>query len=398
MLKVLQLIASYLPRRQGWMHSLISQLPETHNLVGAAKFICEDPEFFGAELTLLRRPLQELLSRAGAERIAAGRFLLRLEGRWYRQRLERRARSVDVVHSHFADWGWQNHRWIRRTGRPHVISFYGYDYGLFSWGYERLFRPQGWPDEATALAAFWRCADLFLCEGEYGRQCLLRHGCPEHKAQIQHLGVAVSGIPLHARRKRPAELQLLQVAGFVEKKGQPFALAAFLQALADCPNMTLTFAGNDPLGLRQQLDERIPAYARDKVKIIDSIPFHQLRGYFKGFQVFIHPSCHTAAGDCEGGAPVVLLDAQATGLPIISTRHCDIPEEVIDGETGLLAEEKDVSTLASHIRRFYQMEQAEYDVFARQARAHVEAHYDIAHNAAHLAEIYRTLMGRPEGA
>ena len=32
--------------------------------------------------------------------------------------------------------------------------------------------------------------------------------------------------------------------------------------------------------------------------------------------------------DCEGGAPIVLLDAQATGLPIISTKHCDIPDEV----------------------------------------------------------------------
>ena len=54
------------------MHSLISQLPETHNLVGAAKFICEDPEFFGAELTLLRR--QALGARVAAV-MAEARFL-----------------------------------------------------------------------------------------------------------------------------------------------------------------------------------------------------------------------------------------------------------------------------------------------------------------------------------
>lgn len=39
----------------------------------------------------------------------------------------------------------------------------------------------------------------------------------------------------------------------------------------------------------------------------------------------------------EGGAPIALLDAQATGLPVLSTRHCDIPFEVEHERTGLLA-------------------------------------------------------------
>ncbi len=55
--------------------------------------------------------------------------------------------------------------------------------------------------------------------------------------------------------------------------------------------------------------------------------------------------------DCEGGAPVVLLDAQATGMPVISTTHCDIPDEVVHGETGLLSPEKDVGALAELIKK-----------------------------------------------
>jgi colanic acid/amylovoran biosynthesis glycosyltransferase len=91
---------------------------------------------------------------------------------------------------------------------------------------------------------------------------------------------------------------------------------------------------------------------------------------------------------------VVLLDAQATGMPVISTTHCDIPSEVIDGETGLLAPERDVGGLAEHIRRFYAMDASEYQGFCKRARKHVEEQYDIARNAVALRDIYQDVIDR----
>jgi colanic acid/amylovoran biosynthesis glycosyltransferase len=88
---------------------------------------------------------------------------------------------------------------------------------------------------------------------------------------------------------------------------------------------------------------------------------------------------------------VVLLDAQATGMPVIATRHCDIPSEVIEGSTGLLVDERDVHGLADAIRRFCSMDQAEYDTFARHASAHVCEQFDARTCSAALAEVYHEL-------
>ena len=61
------------------------------------------------------------------------------------------------------------------------------------------------------------------------------------------------------------------------------------------------------------------------------------------------PSITAQNGDTEAGAPVAILETQATGLPVISSYHADIPEVVVDGKSALLAPERDVGTLAKHL-------------------------------------------------
>jgi colanic acid/amylovoran biosynthesis glycosyltransferase len=96
--------------------------------------------------------------------------------------------------------------------------------------------------------------------------------------------------------------------------------------------------------------------------------------------------------ECEGGAPVVLLDAQMVGLPVISTFHCDIPEEVIDGVTGLLSNEKDIDSLRDDISRFYRMDDSEYQTFSKNARKHVAENYDSRKNSIALKSVYEEVL------
>jgi colanic acid/amylovoran biosynthesis glycosyltransferase len=65
--------------------------------------------------------------------------------------------------------------------------------------------------------------------------------------------------------------------------------------------------------------------------------------------VLLAPSVHSDSGDNEGGVPVVVIEAAATGMPAVASRHCDIPDVVRHGEGGLLADERDVEGLAHHI-------------------------------------------------
>ena len=64
--------------------------------------------------------------------------------------------------------------------------------------------------------------------------------------------------------------------------------------------------------------------------------------------IFILPSITSESGDQEG-IPVVLMEAQAMGMPVISTLHSGIPEGVLDGQSGYLVPEKDVSALSERI-------------------------------------------------
>ena len=107
--------------------------------------------------------------------------------------------------------------------------------------------------------------------------------------------------------------------------------------------------------------------------------------------VYLAPSIVASDGDCEGGAPVGLIEMAATGMPVVSTRHCDIPEVIEDGVGGLLADEGDVDGLVAHLRELVAAPDRWLDR-ARAARARIEEHYDLRRQSAKLAEIYRSLL------
>ena len=95
-------------------------------------------------------------------------------------------------------------------------------------------------------------------------------------------------------------------------------------------------------------------------------------------------------GDTEGGAPVTLVEMAATGMPIVSTVHCDIPSVIIHSRTGLLAEERDVNGLLQHLR-WYVNHTELWDEMVRAGRQHVEAEYNVVKQADQLGGIYVSL-------
>jgi colanic acid/amylovoran biosynthesis glycosyltransferase len=125
-----------------------------------------------------------------------------------------------------------------------------------------------------------------------------------------------------------------------------------------------------------------------EVTFLDWINFDQLHAFMGNYHVFIHPSCHTATRDCEGGHPL-RFGAQATGMPVIATTHCDIPDEVIHNETELLTAERDVDGLADSIRYFYELYANEYCAFSANARQHVSKMFDCKKNALNLKKDLR---------
>ena len=106
--------------------------------------------------------------------------------------------------------------------------------------------------------------------------------------------------------------------------------------------------------------------------------------------ILLQPSKTAANGDSEGGAPVVLLDAQAARVPVVSTRHADIPEYVIDGEGGLLAAEKDIDGLTERLCELL-LDPGMRARMGDAGRKHVEEHYNAELQVPVLESIYDDL-------
>ena len=289
-------------------------------------------------------------------------------------------RKIDVLHAHFAHVGVAYMRIARQMQIPLIVSFYGTDY-------ERL--PFEQPSYKKWYRQMFEIADFIICEGKNGVLLLAKLGCPAEKIRIVKLGIDIGNIPDFTKKKTTNSLSLIQAATFTETKGFIYTVQAFLLALEDCPNMTLTLVGEKwekKYWLKVQKLIFNSGHG-NKIKVLEFVEddFHQ---FLSQFDVFIHPSCYSKLMECEGGAPIVLLDAQAVGLPVISTFHCDIPEEVIHTETGLLSQEKDIFSLKESIVRFYKMEDYEFQQFSRRARKHVFEHYDSDKNSLVMKMVY----------
>lgn len=377
---VLHCIGSYLPNTENWLYRLIKNQDATR-YVAAHEFL--PGNFYLDDVTYLRP--QGMIKRQGF----VERNLNRLLGRGISDHgadILRRLgpNKPDVMHSHFAHIGWQYQTLASRLQIPHVVSFYGMDY-------ERV------PHQDTVWHARYRemfqSAQRFMCEGTHGARILEKLGCPPEKIAVSRLGVDIAEIPVHIRTKKIGELKLVQVASFREKKGHIDTIKAFAKAFVHCPGISLTLVGSGDEDRTRELTDEIERLGiSGQINLISEIDFSRLHDFLKDYHVFIHPSCHTADKDCEGGAPVVLLDAQATGMPVISTFHCDIPDEVLDRRTGILSPEHDVDSLAASIIEFVNMPEGVYSVYASNAVRHVSENYDSKTNVTHLLELYRDTL------
>lgn len=297
-----------------------------------------------------------------------------------------REHGASLLHAHFGDRALQALPLARATGLPLVTSFYGRD--MWKGGVEPLRR---------RYRELFEHGRLFLAEGPAARQRLIDIGCPPDRARIQPLGVDVSQIDFvdrDVREDRP--VKLLMAARFAEKKGLEYGLRAFSAVAAGETNIALTVvgdAGQSPD--EQRVKDRLLQLAResrasDRITFAGFVPKERLMSMAAEHHILVQPSVTAADGDSEGGFPVAMTELAASGMPIIATRHCDIPQLVLHGQTGWLADERDVEGLASAIRDALANPHSIVER-GRNARRHVEEHYD--GRRATLDDVYRSVLG-----
>jgi colanic acid/amylovoran biosynthesis glycosyltransferase len=269
----------------------------------------------------------------------------RLESLLYRittgsPRYFRWARSVSLLHAHMGYTGVHGLWAARRYGLPLVTSFYGKDVTLRR--SLTRFDPTYWHYWAMARRLFQQ-GDRFLVLSNHMRRALVEQGCPDAKIRVVPLGVDLERFG-GARAHRPGKATVLMVGREVDKKGFDDGLRACAAARDRGADLRVVLHGTG--GPWRARLEKLAAELRLDVEWPDpALPVPQTMA---AADILLVPSRTAKDGDQEG-TPTVICEGSAAQLPVVSTRHAGIPEQVEHGASGLLADERDHETMAGHL-------------------------------------------------
>jgi glycosyltransferase involved in cell wall biosynthesis len=181
-------------------------------------------------------------------------------------------------------------------------------------------------------------------------------------------------------------LVILAVARLVEKKGLGNLIAAAALLRAQGLSFRVEIIGEGPL--RPNLEAAVTACGlADTVTLRGAQPHEVVRAAYGHASIFVLPCVVAEDGDRDG-LPVVLLEAMASGLPVVTTPVVGIPELIQTGRHGLLVPEQDPRTLARALRRLL-LDARLRDRFARAARTRIEERFSIDRSADRLLTIFR---------
>ena len=289
-------------------------------------------------------------------------------------------KKFDIIHCHFGPNGIIG-VYLKEIGIPgkYVTSFHGYDVN----SYPNIAGENVYKD-------LFKKGDIFTANTNFTKQQVVKLGCDENKIVILPVGLRIEKFKFSTRKIQQGEyIKILTVGRLVEKKGHEYAIRAIAKIIAKHKNIVYIIAGEGPL--RDKLESLVSELGiRNYVKFLGEVNEDEVLKLYQQAHIFVLPSVTASNGDREGQA-LVLQEAQAVGLPVISTLHNGIPEGVVDGKSGFLVPEKDVDALAEKIE--FLVEHPElWSEMGRYGREFVEKHYDIKKLNRRLVEIYQSLI------
>ncbi len=286
--------------------------------------------------------------------------------------------DYDVIHCQFGILG---KNWIHLKDIMDVklvTSFRGYDLEKFI----RENRP-------GVYAELFKKGDLFLPVCNYFAKKLQELGCPKDRIHVHHSGIDPTKFSFLERRVDGKEIKFFTVARLVEKKGLEYSIRAVAKIADQYPQIQYTIAGDGPL--QKQLEKLIGELGmRDRVHLAGPLSSDHISALMKKAHIYILASVTAQDGDQEG-MPVSLMEAMATGLPVISTRHSGISELVQDGISGFLVPEKDVDALAEKCEYLISHPQRRMEM-GRSGRKFVEENFEISKLNQKLVELYSSSL------
>jgi glycosyltransferase involved in cell wall biosynthesis len=257
-----------------------------------------------------------------------------------------RREAPSLLHVHFGLDAVEAWPLARALDLPMLVTLHGYDINIERrwwedghWG--KRFRR--YPQRLLKLAAAPRIH--FVAVSEAIRRRAIDFGINPDKISVHYIGVDVGRFAARGRPIAERERRVLFVGRLVEKKGCEYLIRALAKVQVTVPDVSLVIAGDGDLkeglqGLAQRLQVR--------TDFRGALSSDEVRNELALARALCLPSVTAANGDAEGFG-IVLLEAQASGVPVVTSAKGGRDEGVCEGVTGLTFQERDVDMLASHL-------------------------------------------------
>lgn len=293
-----------------------------------------------------------------------------------------REQKFSLVHAHFGTDATDIWPSVRAAGLPMLVTLHGADINIHRWWWEQGrdgLRRRVYPRRLLKMAQ--EPSVRFIAVSNAIKQRAIEYGIPADKITVSYIGVDTErfkpgGLPLAQRKKR-----ILFIGRMVENKGPLLMIRAYAEVRNQVPDAELVMIGTGPLlEAAQQLAQELAMPvkflgARSSDEVLEQL--HQAR-------VLCLPSFTVANGSSEAFG-LVLLEAQACGVPVVSSAKGGAYEGLIDQETGYRFPEGDYFACANHIAAAIGLNTSKT---VGQARDFVEKNFNIKTQAKELEEIY----------
>lgn len=293
--------------------------------------------------------------------------------------------NLALIHAHFGPDGVYAMSLAEKLKVPLIVTFHGYDItlsrtalwrkGKFLY-YQLIFNEEQLKQKTTKFIAVSNFIKNKLIEKNYPKDKIIQH----------YIGVNTQKF---SPGEKAAARYILCVGRHTQKKGIDTLLRAFAKITHKHPEVSLIQVGTGTLSntlyrLTKQLG------IEHRVRFLGAQPHDVVLNLMRGAEVFALASQTAKNGDCEG-LPIVINEASACGIPVVSTWHSGIPEAILDGETGLLVQEQDHTALAEKLDLLLS-DRAMSEKMGQRGREFVCEMFDIQKQNSKLEAIYDSLI------
>lgn len=284
-----------------------------------------------------------------------------------------REQKFSLVHAHFGTDATDIWPSVRAAGLPMLVTLHGADINIHRWWWEQGrdgLRRRVYPRRLLKMAH--EPSVRFIAVSNAIKQRAIEYGIPADKITVSYIGVDTErfkpgGLPLAQRKKR-----ILFVGRMVEKKAPLLMVRAYAEVRKQVPDAELVMIGTGPL---LEDAKRLANELAVPVEFLGAQGSDEVLAQLQRARIFCLPSVTATNGDAEG-LPISILEAQAQGIPCVTTKHSGNPEAIINELTGIAVSENDRTELFLAISRT--LENPHFLEFAQKSAViHISEKFDL---------------------